>query len=94
MRPPGRGDFSFEDFSHAPSPKNLSKNGFCPRKGVAFLKKALLQKNFQVRERMSSLAFVCRLRACRERPQPQHRPGVGFSWGINGPLVRKFAYQL
>ena len=45
--PPGRGDFSFGDFSHALSPKNLSKNGFCPRKGVAFLRKALLQKNFQ-----------------------------------------------
>jgi hypothetical protein len=23
--------------AHAPSPKNLSKNGFCPLKGVAFL---------------------------------------------------------
>ena len=30
---PGRGDFSFRDFSHAPSPKNLSKNGFCPLEG-------------------------------------------------------------
>jgi hypothetical protein len=28
--PPGRGDFSFGDFSHALSDKNLSKNGFCP----------------------------------------------------------------
>jgi hypothetical protein len=27
---PGRGDFSFRDFGHAPSDKNLSKNGFCP----------------------------------------------------------------
>ena len=34
---PGRGDFSFRDFGHAPSPENLSKNGFCPKKGVAFL---------------------------------------------------------
>jgi hypothetical protein len=31
--PPGRGDFSFGDFTHAPSPKNLPKNGFCPLKG-------------------------------------------------------------
>ena len=30
--------------AHAPSPKNLSKNGFCPRKGSAFLRKAFLQK--------------------------------------------------
>jgi hypothetical protein len=61
MRPPGRGDFSFGDFSHAPSPKNLSKNGFCSRKGVAFLRKAVLQKNFYLRERipLSALAFGC-----------------------------------
>jgi hypothetical protein len=51
-RTPRRGDFSFGDFSHAPSPKNLSKNGFCPRKGVAFLRKAFLQKNFYVREKI------------------------------------------
>ena len=31
--PPGRGDFCFGDFTHAPSPKNLSKNGFCPPRG-------------------------------------------------------------
>jgi hypothetical protein len=52
MRPPGRGDFWILKIAHAPSRKNLSKNGFCPRKGVAFLLKALLQKNFQVRERI------------------------------------------
>ena len=44
-RPPGRGDFWILKITHAPSPKNLSKNGFCPRKGVAFLWKAFLQKN-------------------------------------------------
>src|SRR5262245_11366674 len=43
-RPPGRGDFWILKIAHAPSPKNLSKNGFCPRKGVAFLRNALLQK--------------------------------------------------
>ena len=52
MRPPGRGDFWILKITHAPSPKNLSKNGFCPRKGVAFLWKAFLQKNFQVREKI------------------------------------------
>jgi hypothetical protein len=30
---PRRGDFCFGDFTHAPSPKSLSKNGFCPKKG-------------------------------------------------------------
>ena len=61
MRPPGRGDFWILKITHAPSPKNLSKNGFCPRKGVAFLWKAFLQKNFQVREKipLSALAFGC-----------------------------------
>jgi hypothetical protein len=47
---PSRGDFSFRDFSHAPSPKNLSKNGFCPKEGVAFLMEGVFEKNFQVRE--------------------------------------------
>jgi hypothetical protein len=61
MRPPGRGDFWILKIAHAPSPKNLSKNGFCHRKGVAFLRKAFLQKNFQVREKIppSALAFGC-----------------------------------
>ena len=61
MRPPGRGDFWILKIAPAPSPKNLSKNGFCPRKGVAFLRKALLQKNFQVREKipLSALAVGC-----------------------------------
>ena len=44
--PPGRGDFSFGDFSHAPSPKNLSKNVSAPQKGVAFLTKDVFEKNF------------------------------------------------
>ena len=32
MRPPGRGDFWILKIAHAPSPKNLSKNGL-PQKG-------------------------------------------------------------
>ena len=51
MRPPGRGDFWTLKITHAPSPKNVSKNGL-PRKGVAFLWKAFLQKNFQVPEKI------------------------------------------
>jgi hypothetical protein len=31
--PPGRGDFWILKIAYAPSPKNLSKNGFCPLKG-------------------------------------------------------------
>jgi hypothetical protein len=58
--PPGRGDFSFGDFSHAPLPKTCPKTVF-PRKGLAFLWKAFLQKNFQVREKipLSALVFDC-----------------------------------
>jgi hypothetical protein len=50
--PPGRGDCWILKIAHAPSHKNLSKNGFCPRKGVAFLWETFLQKNFQVREKI------------------------------------------
>jgi hypothetical protein len=44
----------------APLPKTCPKT-VCPRKGVAFLWKAVLQKNFQVREKipLSTLAFGC-----------------------------------
>ena len=44
--PPGRGDFCFGDFTHAPSPENLPKNGFCPRKGGAFLTEDVFEKKF------------------------------------------------
>jgi hypothetical protein len=44
--PPGRGDFCFGDFTHAPSPENLPKNGFCPKKGVAFLTEDVFEKKF------------------------------------------------
>jgi hypothetical protein len=42
--------------SCAPSDKNLSKNGFCPRKGVAFLAEGVFEKNFLVRESISLVA--------------------------------------
>ena len=48
MRPPGRGDFWILKIAHAPSRKSLSKNGFCPKKGVAFLTEDVFEKNFQV----------------------------------------------
>jgi hypothetical protein len=60
LDPPGRGDFWILKIAHAPSPKSLSKNGLS-QKGVAFLWKAFLQKNFQVREKipLSALAVGC-----------------------------------
>src|SRR5262245_32445474 len=58
MRPPVGGDCWILKIAHAPSPKNLPKNGFCPRKGVAFLRKTFSQKNFQVRERIPLSALV------------------------------------
>jgi hypothetical protein len=50
MAPPGRGDCWILKIAHAPSPINVPKNGFRPRKGVAFLWEASLQKKFYVRE--------------------------------------------
>jgi len=78
MRPPGRGDFSFGDFSHAPSPKNLSKNGFCPKKGVAFLTEGVFEKKFQVRE---SAPHVTRVAVLRDATTPQ---GIGLFAVIRG----------
>ena len=45
---PGRGDFPFRDFNHAPSDKNLSKNGSVPIKGVGFSVKDAFAKKFLV----------------------------------------------
>ena len=49
---PGRGDSWILKITHAPSPKNLSKNGFCPRKGEPFCGRRFWQKKFQVREKI------------------------------------------
>jgi hypothetical protein len=35
---------AFSDFSHAPSRKNLSKSGFCRRKGLAFCESRFAKK--------------------------------------------------
>jgi hypothetical protein len=69
---PRRGDFSFGDFTHAPPPKSLSKNGFCPKKGVAFLTEDVFEKKFQVRERipLSELAPARRAAAASEPKAP------------------------
>jgi hypothetical protein len=66
--PPAGGDIWILKITHAPSPKNLSKNGFCPRKGVAFLRKAFLQKKFSGAGEDSAVGACVRqqLRACAE----------------------------
>ena len=46
MRPPVRGDIWILKIAHAPSPKSLSKNGFCHKKGVAFLTEDVFEKKF------------------------------------------------
>ena len=63
MRPPGRGDFWILKIAHVPSPENLPKNGFCPKKGVAFLTEDVFEKNFQVRERIPLSALAPARRA-------------------------------
>jgi hypothetical protein len=57
---PRRGDFWILKIAHAPSDKNLSKNGSA-HKGVAFVRRGFLQKKFHVRERipLRALAFGC-----------------------------------
>src|SRR5262245_56589198 len=47
MRPP-LGDFWILRIAHAPSSKNLPKNGFCPPKGVAFSVEGVFAKKFLV----------------------------------------------
>ena len=46
-RPPGRGDSWILKIAHAPSPKNLSKNGLPQKGGSLSVWKAFLQKNFR-----------------------------------------------
>ena len=43
-RPPGRGDCWILKITHAPSPKKVFKNRFCPKKGVAFLWEGVFAK--------------------------------------------------
>ena len=70
--PPGRGDFSFGDFSHAPLPKTCPKMVSAPQKGVAFLTKDVFEKSFQLRERipLSALAPARRAAAASEPKAP------------------------
>jgi hypothetical protein len=62
--PPGRGDFCFGDFTHAPSRKSLSKNGFCP-KGVAFLTEGVFEKKL-----IASIALYAR--RCGRQASDEH----------------------
>src|SRR5262249_9269629 len=52
--PPGRGDFWILKIAHAPSDKNLSKNGSVPIKGVGFSVKDAFAKKFLVTPMMSA----------------------------------------
>jgi hypothetical protein len=45
MRPPGRGDFWILKIAHAPSPKNLSKNGL-RQKGGSLSVEGVFAKKF------------------------------------------------
>jgi hypothetical protein len=55
---PQQGDFWILKIAHAPSPKNLSKNGL-PQKGSSLSVEGVFAKKFQVRETipLSALAF-------------------------------------
>jgi hypothetical protein len=57
---PRRGDCWILKIAHAPSPRNLSKNGL-PQKGGSLSVADVFAKNFQVREKIppSALAFGC-----------------------------------
>ena len=68
-----------------PLPKTCPKT-VCPRKGVAFLWKAFLQKNFQVREKilLSALAFGCGLTRLWPRGLRSRRPHSSLISGLLG----------
>ena len=51
-RPPGRGDFWILKIAHAPSPKNLSKNGLPQNGGGISVEGVFAKKNCQVREKI------------------------------------------
>ena len=65
MRPPRRGHFWILKIAHAPSPKNLSKNGL-PQKEVAFLVEGVFAKKFSGAGDDSAVGACVRLqsRAC------------------------------
>ena len=77
-------------FGHAPTPKNLSKNGFRPGKGVAFLWKAFVQKNFQVREKIPGYPEEAAPRgapgpAVVRRQRRRHRDPAGARSSLTKP---------
>ena len=76
--PPGRGIFVLEISLMPPSPESLPKNGFCPKKGVAFLTEGIFEKKFQVRE---SAPHVTRVAVLRDATTQQ---GIGLFAVIRG----------
>ena len=85
LRDPPGGGFWILKIAHAPSDKNLSKFGFCPRKGVAFLRKTFSQKNFQMRERIPPSALVPAHRRRRYRERQRERPVLPASRRVTSP---------
>jgi len=65
MRPPGRGDFWILKIAHAPSPKNLSKNGLT-QKGGSLSVEGVFAKKFSGTGEDSAVGACGRLqsRAC------------------------------
>src|ERR1700745_3907222 len=88
MRPPGRGTFGFLKIAHAPSPANLPKNGFCPKKGVAFLTEDFFEKNFQVRERVPLSALAPAHMAAPLPGEATRADGIGHSACFRLPASR------
>ena len=87
MRPPGRGDFWILKIAHAPSPKNLSKNGSA-HKGGSLSVKACLRKNFLVREsNFAGGACVCLTLRLPDRGHPRTR----LRGGAAGSTMAAFA---
>jgi hypothetical protein len=76
MRPPGRGNFWILKIAHAPSPKNLSKNGFCPQKRGSISAEGTFAKKFsgagldsQERNRQLDHTFGMQVVSIASRPQ-------------------------
>jgi hypothetical protein len=65
-----------------PPPPKICPKTVCPRKGVAFLWKAFLQKNFQVREKipLSALAFGCSHTLVAEGFKELYPAGINIKW--------------
>ena len=91
---PGRGDFWTLKIAHAPLPKTCPKT-VSAKKGVAFLWKTFLQKNFQVREKIlpSALAFGCsHALVPRQRSRQPHSSLISGLLGVEASGIRSKAF--